>query len=154
MKLLSKRNIIIAVSVLVVAVAVGLVISSAPQPEPEQPLYATELTEQKRAELIQSLQNKYGKGYPELIPGNTMRIAKNDTSYYYGTYNGYDVIFIKGDTTNMWSLKLGDVVFNSTSGARMYLHRNGEFIDLKIAYQQGLISDADVKTAWEIHNSI
>ena len=112
MKFLTKRNIIIATAVLVVAVAVGLVIGLAPEPEPEQPLYATELTEQKRAELIQSLQNMYGKGSTELIPGiGKTLIAKNDRSYYYGTYNGYDVVFIRGDLDQVWELRLGDELF-------------------------------------------
>ncbi len=154
MKFLTKRIIIIATAVLVVAVAVGLVIGLAPEPEPEQPLYATELTEQKRMELIKSMQPQMPDGWVLIPSTSKVRIAENDESYYYGTYNGYDVIYIQGVLQIMWALKLGDVVFRSNASATMYLHRNGEFIDLKIAYQQGLISDADVKTAWEIHNSI
>lgn len=143
MKFLTKRNIIVAVSVLLVlAIAVPLLII--------EPWNTTELTDRKRSELINSLQ-KNANGRLNITPGTGNYISNNGGYYYYGTYNGYDVIFSIGDFDEDTSFKIGDEYFFYISYFRIQLHRNGEFVDLANAYDRGLINDENLRIVAQMH---
>ena len=59
-----------------------------------QPLYADELTDEKRAELIEALkQNDFIRSTAETVPGKGDEIIAGWDYYYTGTYNGYDTFF-------------------------------------------------------------
>ncbi len=142
MKLLSKRNIIIAVSVLLVlAIAVPLLII--------EPWNTTELTEKKRMELIDSLEAREN-GRLQLNPGTGNMIASGGGYFYYGTYNGYDAVAVKGQLSGL-SMRLGDEYFYESSSCVIYLHRDGKFIFLEDAYRNGLISDRNLRKVAQAH---
>lgn len=65
---------------------------------------------------------------------------------HYGTYNGYDILFIPKPTMNpgpiITSLRFSwDTIFVSSEPFRLYAYQDGEFRGLFYVYQDGLISD-------------
>ena len=70
---------------------------------------------------------------------------------YYGSFNGYEIVLMgirnMGYTDDMLYLNVGGFVFEFSSGScrKLFLaYRDGEFIPVKEAYEQGLLTVKDV----------
>ena len=137
-----KAGILIGVAMLAIGLVVMLVVM--------QPWNTTELTEEKRQELLVACDPLKG-GSEGLEPGRDNAIASNYEIYYYGTYNGYDVIFVEGYTFGGWYLWVGDEFFFHVQGANLYLHRSGVFTSLEDAYENRKISARNLRKVAQIH---
>lgn len=72
---------------------------------------------------------------------------------YYGTFDDCIVWFIGGDVDGFTEFYLGEAYFHHYKGARFYVCRNGVHMTLQEAYEQSLISDADVAIVAERHKA-
>lgn len=146
MKFLTKRNIIIAAAVVVVVLFVS--IFAFQLWKKNNPTY---LTKAKRTELFNAICSRdpnipYEPGEGMLLTGNF------GEHYYYGTYNGYDAIYVRSGLGYYVSLWIGEELFVETTGAILYLHRDGEFIELWSGYDYTQhISADDLRAIAQIH---
>ena len=141
-----KRKWKVGILIGVVVLAIGLIIMLVVM----QPWNTAELSEGKRQELIVACE-AWENVAVELEPGRGNKIASNRELYYYGTYNGYDVIFVEGYTFGGWYLWLGDEFFFHVQGANIYLHRNGVFTALEDAYENEKISARNLRKVAQTH---
>ncbi len=77
---------------------------------------------------------------------------------YYGMIDNYVVLAYHQKTTFNYSdeilnKKVGDYIFHFKSGGDIYLYKDGTFNTIQEVYDQGLISDEDVATVYQRHNS-
>ena len=70
---------------------------------------------------------------------------------YYGTENGYVLVFEKTGHCTTWEEIVADKRFTAPWGFWIRAYKNGQFIRIQEAYEQGLISKAAIDKAWEIH---
>ena len=113
--------------------------------EPSE-IYAPALmTAEKKAELEQSL-SMTGSWYSEENLGAKYR--------YYGTYEGYDIIFSEVKLSsyhNSHIISIANKVFLHTSLFLLSARKDGNTIDLKEAYEQGLVSKETIEKVAELH---
>lgn len=131
-----KRLILITLTGILIGLVVAILLLN--------PWNTTELTEAKRLELIDSWEAREN-GRRELKPGTGIKVAENLELYYYGTYNGYDVLFVVGNMFGTMDLYIGDEWFYYRQSAVFYLHRNGDFVLLEDAYRDGTISAKNLR---------
>ena len=76
--------------------------------------------------------------------------------YYYGTDNGYDILFYAGGLRMEIpdSHTVGSCTFSFATGFELYAHKDGQLTDLDAALEQGLISQQAVQEALNKHKSI
>ena len=70
---------------------------------------------------------------------------------YYGTYNGYVIIFRWGAAQSLWSIKIGKRTFKGGIEFRLFAYKDGEFHLLEDVYEQGLIGDDAIEEIWNTH---
>ena len=79
---------------------------------------------------------------------------KFDRFGYYGTENGYHIISYRSgydNTADMWNRDVAGYSFDGGGNAQLVAYRKGEFIDLKEAYEKGIISKKAIAKAAELH---
>ena len=79
---------------------------------------------------------------------------KFDWFGYYGTENGYHIIFyhtVYDNIANQWTRDIAGYSFDGGGNAQFVAYRKGEFIDLRDAYASGLISKEAIAKAAELH---
>jgi len=73
---------------------------------------------------------------------------------YYGTYNGYIILYDKGQAAVISQTKIGKHIFmHATGGCQLYAYRDGQFNQLKDVYESGAIGDEDLATIAKIHRT-
>ena len=73
---------------------------------------------------------------------------------YYGTENGYHIIFyhtVYDNIANQWTRDIAGYSFYGGGNAQLVAYKKGEFIDLRDAYASGLISKEATAKAAELH---
>ena len=73
---------------------------------------------------------------------------------YYGTENGYHIISYRSsydNIANSWTREVAGYSFDGGGNAQLVAYRKGEFIDLKEAYEKGIISKKAIAKAAELH---
>ena len=70
---------------------------------------------------------------------------------YYGTENGYVLVFEYTGQDSLGEVYVAEKYFFSASDFIIRAYKSGKFIYIKEAYEQGLISKAAIDKAWEIH---
>ena len=70
---------------------------------------------------------------------------------YYGTYNDYVIIFEGGILNCLGEVVIAGYLFRYSNDFYLYAYQDGEFYDFLDVYNQGLISDEDVKSIYEAH---
>ena len=70
---------------------------------------------------------------------------------YYGTDNGYVLVFERTGHQSMGEVVVADKCFTASWGFWIRAYKDGQFIRIEEAYEQGLISKAAIDKAWEIH---
>jgi len=76
---------------------------------------------------------------------------------YYGTYNDH-VVFVVSVRNNMVNnivthFKVAGVIFRFNVGATIYTWKDGVFVTMTDAYQQGLLTSHDIKNVGDYHRS-
>lgn len=71
---------------------------------------------------------------------------------YYGRYQGYDVIFMETMLQVLSGKGIGEEEFHHNTSFVLYAYKNGEFIELEDAYEQGLISDRSLARIAKKHS--
>ena len=72
--------------------------------------------------------------------------------HYYGTENGYHIIFYRSAYDNFctsWTREVAGYSFDGGGNAQLVAYRKGEFIDLREAYEKGIISKEAIAKAAE-----
>jgi len=73
---------------------------------------------------------------------------------YYGTYNGYIILYSRGQTAVITQTKIGKHLFmHGTGGCQLYAYRDGQFNLLEDIYENGAIRDEDLATIAKIHRT-
>ena len=75
----------------------------------------------------------------------------DDDVRYYGTENGYVFIFVRGVFQNVGRVEIAGRTFTYDKHFHLYAYRDGKFIALKDAFEQGLVSESAVDNARKIH---
>ena len=70
---------------------------------------------------------------------------------YYGTYNGYVILFREGYAEMEAHIVIADYKFRYSMEFRLFAYKSGEFHMLKDVYEQGFVSDETIKSIWEVH---
>lgn len=71
---------------------------------------------------------------------------------YYGTYNGYTVLYRKYTNSGSIPLSIGDYIFADTDGvACLYAISDGEYTRLQYIYEAGGITDDQLSQIYKIH---
>lgn len=71
-------------------------------------------------------------------------LSETSNPFYYGSYDGYDVLFSAGMMTVISSIEIAGEDFKYGSSFNLYAYRDGEFRYLKDVYEDGLISEASI----------
>ena len=71
---------------------------------------------------------------------------------YYGTYNGCIVIFGIGSLDDDKIIEVAGYKITHKYVAAMWVYSNGEFYRIEVAYEKGLLSEADIAAIVEYHN--
>ena len=70
---------------------------------------------------------------------------------YYGTENGYAFVFVKGVLTTYYTVEIGSKLFRSGQSFELLAYKDGTFVELKDAYEQGYVSLEAIEHAHLIH---
>ena len=70
---------------------------------------------------------------------------------YYGTYNGYIIIFAKSNATAIGEMNIAGKLFLCSNLFHIYAYRDGELYKLQDVYNDGLLSDENIAEIYEIH---
>lgn len=112
---------------------------------------SVELSDSKRQEIEAAWNEEFGSG-----PGMWFDPENIETGYaaprYYGNYEGYDIIFEKTDLAVISTEAIAGETFEGRSSFILWAYSNGEFIFLKDAYEEGLISANSIKKIAKIHS--
>ena len=100
--------------------------------------YGEELTSRQKAAITQAYKKQFG-------------VAIHSQWRYYGTENGYAFIFVEGVLTAQSKIEIGPRVFRHGSSFALFAYKDGTFIELKNAYEQGLVSLDAITSACQIH---
>ena len=74
---------------------------------------------------------------------------------YYGTYNEFVVVMMGGGTTGLvWNTVIGKTLFLYNSGHRIIAWRDGRFYELIDLYNQGLLTNGDLRNIAYDHHGI
>ena len=104
------------------------------------------LTGEKRTELGQTFSMHVDDWYTEKNPGAKYR--------YYGTYEGYDIIFCDAKSNVLHIsgiIAIGNRVFLHINTFLLRAYKDGNSIDLKEAYEQGLVSKETIEKVADLH---
>ena len=98
--------------------------------------------------IEEALQKKHGDAVTWWTKDNL-----HGTARYYGSDNGYDIIFdIGGEGIAMARcINIDGALFKHSSAFGLYAYKDGTFLDLKAAYESGLVSKDAVVAAAQLH---
>ena len=71
--------------------------------------------------------------------------------HYYGTYSGYDILFISGNLAVISEETIGSKTFTHNSSMALYAHKDGHFYLLRDLYESGNFSNGYIVTIYERH---
>ena len=103
--------------------------------------------------LREEIQRAYRK---EFNPPPTFEFKNEDDDtiagmQYYGTYNGYVVLFDEGPLCVMSSEKIGNETFKWGSNFSLYAYKDGQFHELSDVYDEGHINDGQIAQIAQVH---
>lgn len=75
----------------------------------------------------------------------------NSGMRYYGTYNGYDILYCPVSFMQPGYVVIGDELFLGRSDFRLYGYQDGTFRALAYLYRDGLIIDEQITEIAETH---
>ena len=91
--------------------------------------------------------------YPDSYPHE--RPTEVITFRYYGTDNGYHIILLECESgaylQGQENVNIADCTFIVSPSKHLMAYKDGDFIDLRIAYRDGLISKEAIAKAAELH---
>ncbi len=141
-----KKTIIIALSVVIfLGLAIGLFSSIATF----SPALITYREQKQIVNDLHSIRSDF-KAKKWYVPGEPYAYFR-----CYGRENGYILVFCFNCTKNLDyknSADIDGVVFTHSHSFLFYAYKDGEFIDIADAYEQGLISRAALMKAKEYHD--
>ena len=106
----------------------------------------------------QKMRKMIREDYSTLLMHDLTSYTDEDLRYvcgmrYYGTYNGYIILFDHGDVCMFGEEKIGKEVFTYGYPIILYAYKDHQFHRLKYIYEQGLICDADIAAIAEKHRT-
>lgn len=109
-----------------------------------------ELSDSKAQEISDKLQSEYPQG---LVAWSEPKKDDRGTLRYYGTYEGYDILFYCGSgmLAAISGKTIGKSSFSHPQSFSLLAYKDGEFRSLEEIYDEGLISDESVAKAADTH---
>lgn len=126
-------------------VLVALVMFSLMGCQPEVSGMSIPLTEEKKQEINDAWKAKYGHGLSWGGSGGCI---------YYGTYGDCIVFFEQGQLTTMTTINIAGQEFIYGWSFLLRVYRNGEFMELEQAYEDGYITKSQIKELAKYHKSL
>jgi len=77
--------------------------------------------------------------------------AALSTVNYYGTHNGYVAFFRPGENAVVTNIEVAGTLFEYGYNWTIYLWKDGSFYNMIDAYEQGLLTAADIRKIGKIH---
>lgn len=71
--------------------------------------------------------------------------------HYYGSYGGYDILFISGNLAVISEETIGSKTFTHNSSMALYAHKDGQFYLLRDLYENGDLHSGDVAMIYRRH---
>ena len=70
---------------------------------------------------------------------------------YYGSDNGYDILFVGGQMAVSTTKYIAGQGFTYGTAFQLYAYKDGEVVDLEQAYTDGLVSQSAIEQAAQYH---
>ena len=74
--------------------------------------------------------------------------------YDYGNFSGWDVIFEEGPMPEVWTIRVSHYLFRCTSSFNIRAEKDGEVYWLEDAYNNGLLTEADLAEIYRLHREL
>lgn len=94
-----------------------------------------------------TLRNEIREAYKQQFDSPNFANDDDDTiagMQYYGTYNGYTVLFSSGMLAVLSEFQIGSYTFKWGSNCNLYAYKDGEFHQLSQVYEAGGITDQQI----------
>lgn len=86
-----------------------------------------------------------------LSRGGVLTFNEPFGSRHYGSFSGYEIVFVPGNLTSVETKTIGGESFTYSSSFQLYAYKDWEFYKLKDVYDQGLITQEDISQLAKIH---
>ena len=104
---------------------------------------------------VESLKQQIEAAWLRVMGGNLPQWCDRNSAcegvHYYGTYSGYDILFISGNLAVVSEETIGSVTFTHSSSMALYAHKDGRFYLLRDLYDAGEISNGQIRRISERH---
>lgn len=105
------------------------------------------LSESKKQKIDEAWNAKYNAH----IQWNDPVPRATDGMRYYGTYDGYDILYLSGQELWASGIQIGNNSFCSLTDFVLYAHKDGEIRRLSGVYNDGLIGDESIAKVGKVH---
>lgn len=118
------------------------------EPTEQTGIYTDVLTEKMKHQIEQTLAKE---DCP--IVGDWYSEENNDGVRYYGTYNGYDILFGHGELslTAFYAVSAAGIAFRNPHSFQLLAHKDGQLYSLQSLYELGMLTREDIEKMHDIH---
>lgn len=102
---------------------------------------SSELSAEVKAEMDVAWQRQKGE-----------KLQWDGVSGYYGTYGGVVVYIVSGDDGAIGKRVVAGEVFSWPSSFVIYAYKDGDFYDLEMAYEKGVLTKKNIESIAERHD--
>ncbi|MBE6959985.1 MAG: hypothetical protein E7448_04605 [Ruminococcaceae bacterium] len=103
------------------------------------------LSDWMKEEILEAYKKQYNIEYSKDIWEYESHIR------YYGTENGYVFLYENTGMCALGELRVGGRVFNSNYVFVITVYKDGKFMKLEDAFEQGLVTKSTIAKIWEVH---
>lgn len=103
-----------------------------------------------------ALRNEIREAYKQQFDSPNFANDDDDTiagMQYYGTYNGYTVLFSSGMLCVVSEFQIGSYAFKWGSSCSLYAYKDGEFHNLSQVYEDGDLTDDHIEEIAVTHKA-
>ena len=114
----------------------------------DQPV-TQEMTPQRMAEIEQAWQDHYGTWFGVWWEEGVYQSL--DGVRYYGTCNGYDILYRPGYVQRVTYLRIGGVSFAHPAHFTLFAYQNGQFYSLQKLFDEGIVTKSQLEEMSRLH---
>ena len=103
-------------------------------------------------EVIEEMKKSWYELYGKTLKWIPEENIYDGIGYYYGTYNGYVIMFCNGVLDWEVTVKIGKESFWNGCDFEIYAYKNGSFDSLEQVYENGYLGDEDIAKIAAYHN--
>lgn len=111
-------------------------------------IYTDVLTEERKLQIEQALAKENSP-----IVGDWYSEENKNGVRYYGTYNGYDILFGYGELslTAFSAVSAAGIAFVNPQSFQLLAHKDGQLYSLQSLYELGMLTREDIEKMHDIH---